>query len=679
MSARRIALAVLAATALAYVIATHGWLSFAATRVKILRAPEVVAGGAVSTTVFDDSRARALRVPFAVIWGAENPSDGPVTLSLAIDGRAICTEVVPSQSLRPRRLECVAMAGAQWDPGLARHTVTVAGGVRPWSLESLEFAAHFGRSTGPADFFVLPRASTNFGRLTPVWIATIWCALVAGFLVSPRSVDRGIRTAHRLLSWIVILGLVAAVVAPWVTSYNVIVSTGTFARAIAVLLFLRLWTAAAWMWTTGGRLLRPISHPILVHLAAHRPAVIGLGAIMLVASGYGRVVAYDLGHDYHGNYSGFLRIGWMFDHNPVLPDPPSMRSEVLVEDTGGYDGQFMYFMTFDPFLRRFHDRPEIYRHVVDAAPYRYGRIGLSLLTKIGSLDHWQWYPAATTWIILVSLVAGAVALALLADRNGASPGWGAALLLVPGFWLSVRTGLPEPVAAAFVIAGFLCLSTDRWVAAALLCACALLVRETSAVFVLCVGGWTWFSGTRRRAVEFIGLAFVPIVLWRLYVGATLYPNWGLQAYLFDPHDLGLPFAGFADLWARLAHGEYFPGSADMARAAITYPILLIAGLLFGALALVVQPSATALAAVAYGTVAMLLNYQSIWVHVGNGQRGTFELFVMLALTSVGLKDANRGLRMARMSFWVLAAGYVLFGSFEAPWLRQALLPGIWGQ
>ena len=39
----------------------------------------------------------------------------------------------------------------------------------------------------------------------------------------------------------------------------------------------------------------------------------------------------------------------------------------------------MYFATFDPLLRVYRNSPITYRRFMDAPPYRFGRIGFSLL------------------------------------------------------------------------------------------------------------------------------------------------------------------------------------------------------------------------------------------------------------------------------------------------------------
>jgi hypothetical protein len=101
---------------------------------------------------------------------------------------------------------------------------------------------------------------------------------------------------------------------------------------------------------------------------------VGLLVVCLVTACYGSYVRYQLRNDYHGNYSGFLQLSEdTFDSNPLVRDRPDIRRSLLLRGDNGYDGQFMYYMTFDPFMRRF----DSYRTVVDYPPYRFGRIGFS--------------------------------------------------------------------------------------------------------------------------------------------------------------------------------------------------------------------------------------------------------------------------------------------------------------
>ena len=139
----------------------------------------------------------------------------------------------------------------------------------------------------------------------------------------------------------------------------------------------------------------------------------------------------------------------------------------------------------------------------------------------------------------------------------------------------------------------------------------------------------------------------------------------------------MPFGGFAELLHRVRSGTYYAGNVDLARAALTYPPLLILALIFSVVAAMSRRQPIAIAGITYGLLAISLNYTSIWVHVGNGQRGTFELFVALMLVSVSPVGSSGWLRWVRGVFWAAAAAYVFYGAFDAPSLRNALFSLVW--
>jgi hypothetical protein len=84
------------------------------------------------------------------------------------------------------------------------------------------------------------------------------------------------------------------------------------------------------------------------------------------------------------------------------------------------------------------------------------------------------------------------------------------------------------------------------------------------------------------------------------------------------------------------------------------------------------PSATSVAALVYALIGICLNFPAIWVHVGNGQRGTFELFLMLALSTAAFRTYPRAVRAGLVGFWCAAAAYVFFLTFDAAVIRSAL-------
>jgi hypothetical protein len=80
-----------------------------------------------------------------------------------------------------------------------------------------------------------------------------------------------------------------------------------------------------------------------------------------------------------------------------------------------------------------------------------------------------------------------------------------------------------------------------------------------------------------------------------------------------------------------------------------------------------------IAAVLYAGIAISLSFASVWVHVGNAQRVTYEMFVALALLSVGLSNYPRPWRVSVLAFWASAAVYVCVAAYDAEYSRGAVL------
>ena len=88
--------------------------------------------------------------------------------------------------------------------------------------------------------------------------------------------------------------------------------------------------------------------------------------------------------------------------------------------------------------------------------------------------------------------------------------------------------------------------------------------------------------------------------------------------------------------------------------------------------MVTRPHAWHAAAVTYGLVAVSLNLPAIWIHVVNAQRGTFELFVMLALATTEIRRYGPRLQSLCFGFWVLSGVYVFLLGYNAGYIRDVL-------
>jgi len=654
----RCLVAVVLASALASVVATRGFDRFTGVRSKQVTESMPAVQGAVNVSVASRGAAQALRPPFAFIARLRNDTVDTASFSVDVDGQRICQPRVGPQTAS--WIYCV-VTGA-WPAGPS-HDVVFRSAATVWSLEYLELATHDGGTNGVQAMFVVPVGSRSFSKPSAAAIVGSWLFVFGLFLLPfPDRMPRLVLVAYWVVAGLIGIALLAIVLAPWVSPFAIIVSTGTLLRWALILALpgvLRQGPAILLRWAGMGQDWAPTAACLMVALA--------------VSGGYLAVMLHVL-RDVGGNYSGLLQIDQaVFDQNPLLQTRQDVRA-TLVLRPGGYDGQFMYFAAFDPFMRAFRTDPARYRRVMDSPPYRFGRIGFAWLTDVASLGRWPRYPGTMVWLVLGGIGATTIGITVAARYASVSPAWGLVVLLVPGFWQSLQTGLPEPIAAAFLVFGYLAWTRDWWLGAGLLLAASLLVRETGVVLVVILAAATYVRGERRSALTMAVLALGPVVLWRLYMCWVLYPDWGLAGFFYNPHDLGLPFAGFVELWARIRGGTYVHG---VERAGIWYPLVLASFWVFALVVAAVRRTPLAWATAVYGTIAISLNYASIWVHVGNGQRGTYELFVLFALSTVTLAGRSRAWRIGVTAVWGLAGTYVFWTTFDAPMIRESILSAIW--
>jgi hypothetical protein len=516
-----------------------------------------------------------------------------------------------------------------------------------------ELATAHGFSRGILNLVVLT-SSESFTH-APVW-SLLACAalfLVLAGLPKPYLVTdfgaTGVGIARLLPAGGAVALLLAVAISPYVTPYRAVLAPRTFALSLAIVCATRAYGAV--------RLL----------FARWTPIATGIVGAAFFASAMLQALAA-----YSGNYSGFLHVSReVAARAPFLQERPELARSLIVYDAG-YDGQFMYLMAFDPFLRRFSDRPQTYRAVVDNPPYRYGRIGFSLLTDLVSGGQPDWYPAGMVWLIVAAHVALAALLAVAARRHGRSPLAALLYLAIPGFMSSLMSALPEALAAAGMVAGFLWWDERRPLPTALAVmsfAAALLVRETGVILILAI---VLDAGRRElgRSVLLLAGSLIPVCIWRLFVASRLFVDFGWRAIAANPGDFGVPFAGLVHLWqAGLSRTQ---PSAEVA-GALLFPIILAAAFVLAVLLLVVRRGPLEIAAAAYGAIAVSLNYTQIWTHLPSGERGTFELFVCLLLLWLESRARPAWIRGALTAFFLVMLGYTFLIAPDAGTSRAALL------
>ena len=345
--------------------------------------------------------------------------------------------------------------------------------------------------------------------------------------------------------------------------------------------------------------------------------VLVTAAVLLALVG-ARLVHYD------GDPTGFVQFG--SSAAPVVAPPAGARiaSEI------GYDGQFFYVQAVDPLLRgRARSALE-----VTNGEYRAQRVlypALADLTAAGSEDGLPW-----TMLLLnvAAALAATAAVAVFARSRGSSGWWALAVGLAPGVVLAVLRDLSEPLAVAGMVSGLVAWRMRRpWVAGAALTA-AVLAREVMVLAVVAIAVEVLWRRFRRRdepvvadALRACVLPLSAFVAWQLYL---LDRFDRLASSTTPPGQFRAPLAGLLDS----ADGAISDASLGSAWD-LGYLLLVVGAVVVAVLAARHGPGAPAVAALCFGAVAVLVDYDADhW----NYTRLTAPLLVALVVQGVEARD-----------------------------------------
>ena len=652
----RILRAALFAGACAVLVATSAYVDFSGRRVRLARESVSAPPDGLRLPV-SAAESEGLGAPFAVVANLTNGSSSAEAVSIRLDGHDVCAPIVPAG--RSIRVDC-QFAGP-WDSAID-HQAELTSRAATWRLDAFELSTHHGSNASFVRLHVLPVASRAYG--TSVFHSIVLSLLTFALLLVPQQIaSRTMRIAHRTFVAIFLTWAAVVIAAPHVSSYRIIVSINTVMAWLAIALAPQIYLVAE----------RPVREGASRLFALGPVHKVVISAAMVVAC-FALVVERRVSVEYGGNYSGMLVLaGPRVEAMPWLQERPDIKAGLHAPHTVGYDGQFMYAIAFDPFLRRFHDQPKEYEPFIDFPPYRYGRVGYPLIARTFSFGHPEFLPRVMVTTIYAGLFAAALGLGLRAIRAGAGRWWGLLIALVPGFWASCRGALPEPVALGAAIIGYFCVNERRYLVGAIFLAVACLIRETSVLLVVCLAGWLVWSKQLRHAVVVLAIALAPLALWRLYVGSVFEPVWGFQAYWNPPEDFSLPFTGIAALWSELANGHYYPNVWQMRRGAMAFSVLIIVAAAVSWAMVRSRPGPVTVAGAIFGTMAVCFNLKNVWVSNGNAERLTGDLFVCLALSTSEFVSRSARWRTTLITLWFALAVYTLFWTLDAEFNRESLL------
>ena len=360
-----------------------------------------------------------------------------------------------------------------------------------------------------------------------------------------------------------------------------------------------------------------------------------------------------------GNYSGFLRLRERrVDRIPFLTE--EIRQTLILKGEGGYDGQWYYYISFDPFLSRYS--AEVYNDIIDAPPYRYTRIGFPLLTNVFSGGDPYRFPQTMVLLILFFNLAGAIFFLKIIQHLGRSPFWTFLYVLIPCTTACLNLGVPEAVSMSMLLGGLYFYLKERLPLAIVFFAASILVRETSMLFVLLVAGTEFLQKKNLRAGMAIGAASIfPLVIWKLFLTWRLFDVYGWETLRYSPGDFTYLFGGVYDV--------YFNNwdTTSRIKGLIVFPVFVVVNLLFAIVFLAKKRELFSLSLLTYSLLHLSLNYRKIWGHIRDLERTMSDGFLFLMLAFLALPSGSRPiLRYSILTVFFALLIYKVYFSPLAP-------------
>lgn len=541
-----------------------------------------------------------------------NQSDGQKSILVQLNAGFIQAIELPARTSKKFNLHLVEKSNWRKHNKLKLKAESTEG----WRLDRAEIANYYGASKGIIDLLILNKESA-YRAPGLVWAGGVFvCLLLAGLFLTEKRNLTFLPRLYFVLLFLIVAVLFSALLLPLVSKYRLVFSLHTFLLFLASSCFPLL---PALLSSTATEQARD-----------RRLFFASLGVIAILAF-YLSSMLHSL--DVYGDYSSFLRLSEKaVRRNPFLRERKDLR-ERLVTYESGYDGMFMYFITYDPLLSRFSGNEREYAKFIDFTPYRYARIGFPLLTKLFSLNKPDLYPQTMVLLIVFSHLIGAFFLVKLLLHYQVHPLWSLLYLSVPAFCVSLENALPESIACAFLLAGVYFYVVNRVNASSICLAGSILVRETGAVFLIVL---IVLEAVRRNRGRFLQLsaALIPYALWKIFLGTRLADEYGVRAFTGGGDVFNLPLTGLIQLWSAILHGTF----ARDASGAIFFSILILFIFILSFITLRQTKNPITITFFCYASLAICLNYRKVWLFVPNAERATYEVFMFLVLAFVSTRD-----------------------------------------
>lgn len=210
-------------------------------------------------------------------------------------------------------------------------------------------------------------------------------------------------------------------------------------------------------------------------------------------------------------------------------DLNKIPKNIVVWKNYGYDGQFYYRLSLNPFT---FNRDE-FGITLDTPSYRHQRIIYPLVSWLLSLGQKDFVPTVLLLVNFIALLLIGLIGGYFARSFKLHSLWGLVFVIHPGFPYTLSRDLTEILQACFLLTALLLTKTNRFLAASLLLTLAVLTRETALIVPV--------SLLLTLKSRYFLIPVASYVIWQI----VLFLNWGQTPILLANLSLGSPFAGIS--------------------------------------------------------------------------------------------------------------------------------------
>ncbi|MEN3013092.1 MAG: hypothetical protein ABDH23_00535 [Endomicrobiia bacterium] len=267
----------------------------------------------------------------------------------------------------------------------------------------------------------------------------------------------------------------------------------------------------------------------------------------------------------------FLRLN-NFEYKPsyfinageIFCDTKRIPKNLVVVKKSGYDGQFYYRFSLNPFTSKLTE----FGITLDAPPYRHQRIVYPFLVWLLSFGgNFELVPAVMIIVNLFFIFGFSFMVAEYLKFLGYS--WIEVVLfsLQPGFILSLSRNLTEIVGSFFLVSFFVFFKKNKFFLAKVFLILGLLSKETLLVVPVVGILISIYFYFRKKINKNYFLAVVRVfiissIVWFLWQ-IILFFNWGKFSFYYGRDNFGMPFSGIYTYLTNLSifKDTYFLGFA----------------------------------------------------------------------------------------------------------------------